>query len=97
MAKAVAENDVVVVGMAVNPSVGKARKAFDELQIPHVYLGYGGYMSEWRRRLAIKLWAGWPTFPMVFVRGTLVGGNSDLRALIAEGGLQPLLDGPRAE
>jgi len=92
VARAVAEHDVVVVGMTVNTSVKKARRALDEQQIPHTYLEYGGYFGQWRKRLAIKMWAGWPTFPMVFVRGTLVGGNSDLRALIAAGGLRPLLE-----
>jgi glutaredoxin-related protein len=28
------------------------------------------------------MWTGWPTFPMVFVRGVLVGGASDLIKLI---------------
>lgn len=93
VAKAVAENSVVVVGMTVNPSVKKARAALDAQQVPHVYLEYGGYLGMWKERLAIKMWAGWPTFPMVFVRGHLVGGNSDLRALIAADGLRPLLDG----
>ena len=33
-------------------------------------------------RSTLKLWSGWPTFPMVFVQGTLVGGANDLQALI---------------
>lgn len=37
------------------------------------------------------MWTGWPTFPMVFVKGTLVGGASDLEALIAGGELARLL------
>ncbi|MFT5930783.1 MAG: monothiol glutaredoxin, partial [Oceanospirillaceae bacterium] len=32
--------------------------------------------------LAIKMWSGWPTYPQVFVNGTLVGGASDLQKLI---------------
>jgi glutaredoxin-related protein len=42
-------------------------------------------------RNALKMWTGWPTFPMVFVRGTLVGGADDLRRLIDSGELQVLL------
>ena len=79
--------------MRGNPSVKKARQALDAQSVPHAYLEYGGYPGMWKERLAIKMWAGWPTFPMVFVKGKLVGGNSDLRALIAEGGLKPLLEG----
>ena len=55
------------------------------------YLEYGSYLGQWRRRNALKMWTGWPTFPMVFVRGTLVGGASDLAALIDSGELQRLL------
>jgi len=40
------------------------------------------------------MWTGWPTFPMVFVRGTLVGGAADLERLIESGELQRLLGQP---
>jgi glutaredoxin-related protein len=45
----------------------------------------------WRERNALKLWTGWPTFPMVFVKGNLVGGANDLQKLIAGGELKALL------
>src|SRR4051812_19817489 len=76
VAGAVAAHKVVVVGMGWNPSVGRARKLLSDKNIPFTYLGYGNYLSKWRQRLAIKLWSGWPTFPQVFVGGTLVGGAS---------------------
>lgn len=94
---AVERDDVVVVGMRQNPHPKQARKALDQAGIKHTYLEYGSYLSEWRRRTAIKMWAGWPTFPMVFVKGSLVGGASDLKALMAQGALQALLDAPRPE
>ena len=28
------------------------------------------------------MWTGWPTFPMVFVKGTLIGGADELEALV---------------
>jgi len=37
------------------------------------------------------MWAGWPTFPMVFVDSILVGGCKDLRALIDSGELATML------
>jgi monothiol glutaredoxin len=82
---AVASNKVVVVGMAQNPFPRMARKALDALGTPYEYLEYGSYLSQWRRRNALKMWSGWPTFPMVFVKGTLVGGASELRQLINSG------------
>jgi glutaredoxin-related protein len=61
--------------------------------VAHRYLEYGSYTSDWRRRNTLKMWTGWPTFPMVFVRGTLVGGAQDLQALIDSGELKRLLAG----
>jgi glutaredoxin-related protein len=95
--RAVAANDVVVVGMRQNPAPKRARKTLDEAGIPHAYLEYGSYFGEWRRRNALKMWTGWPTFPMVFVRGVLVGGASDLAKLVASGELKALLAAPRAD
>jgi len=89
--RALAAHAVVVVGMAQNPFPRKARQALEAAGVPYHYLGYGSYLSQWRPRSALKMWTGWPTFPMVFVKGTLVGGASDLAALIASGELRRLL------
>ena len=90
---AIAKHAVVVVGMAQNPAPRKARKALDALGTKYEYLEYGSYLSEWRKRNALKMWTGWPTFPMVFVKGTLVGGADDLQKLIESGELGKLLAG----
>ena len=90
--KAIAAHDVVVVGMAQNPFVKKARKALEEANIPFHYLEYGSYLSEWKPRLAIKLWSGWPTFPQVFVKGELLGGEELTKAAIASGELKARLE-----
>jgi monothiol glutaredoxin len=86
-------NDVVVVGMQMNPFPKKARVALDQAGQPFKYLEYGNYFSHWRERNALKLWTGWPTFPMVFVQGILVGGCNDLQALIASGELKRMVAG----
>lgn len=88
---AISSHDLVVVGMSGNPFVAKARKALRALGLPHEYIELGSYVSQWRRRNALKMWTGWPTFPMVFVRGVLIGGADDLRRLIESGELKPLL------
>ncbi|HWW99604.1 glutaredoxin domain-containing protein [Collimonas sp.] len=79
---AIASNKVVVVGMTQNPFPRKARKALDAISAPYKYLEYGSYLGQWKRRNALKMWTGWPTFPMIFVNGTLVGGANDLQRLI---------------
>jgi monothiol glutaredoxin len=89
--QAVAAHAVVVVGMAMNPFPRKARRLLDAAGIAYRYLAYGSYLSEWRRRTALKMWTGWPTFPMVFVQGRLIGGANDLERLLASGELQRLL------
>lgn len=93
---AVARHAVVVVGMRGNPFCRKARKMLHAAGVVYHYLEYGSYLVEWRRRNALKMWTGWPTFPMVFVKGTLVGGASDLERLLVSGELQRLLAGEAA-
>ena len=78
---AIAANAVVVVGMAWNPFPGKARKWLEAAGVPFKYLEYGNYLSQWRRRLPLKLWTGWTTFPMIFVDGQFIGGFNDLAKL----------------
>jgi len=90
---AVAANDVVVVGMRFNPFPRKARALLDGAAIAYRYLEYGGYASQWRRRNALKLWSGWPTFPMVFVKGALIGGYAELKTLHQRGELKGMLGG----
>ena len=52
---------------------------------------YGSYLSQWRLRTALKMWTGWSSFPMVFVKGVLVGGATDLKALNASGELRRMV------
>ncbi len=93
---AVAGNAVVVVGMRQNPFPRKARKILDGLGTPYQYLEYGSYLSQWKPRLALKMWSGWATFPMVFVNGMLIGGARDLQKLVDSGEFAQLLAGGRA-
>lgn len=88
---AVNKDPLVVVGMAQNPHVRNLRRALAEAQIPYTYLEYGSYVSKWKERLAIKLWSGWPTFPQVFVRGVLLGGEALTLPVIADGSLKRTL------
>jgi glutaredoxin-related protein len=91
--KDVVERDVfVVVGMKQNPVVRDLRKDLSAAGIEFTYLEYGSYLSMWKERLSIKLWSGWPTFPQVFVRGTLIGGRKETLARLADGTLRQMLD-----
>lgn len=88
---AIESDAVVIVGMSQNPMPKKARKLLDGLGIAYRYLEYGSYFSLWRRRNALKMWTGWPSFPMIFIKGTLIGGASDLQALADSGELAKIL------
>ena len=46
---AIAANDIVVVGMRINPFPKKARKLLDVRGFKYRYLEYGSYLGEWRR------------------------------------------------
>ncbi len=94
--RAIAEHAVVVVGMAQNPFVRKVRRALEAAGVAHHDIDYGSYLGQWRRRNALKMWTGWPTFPMVFVRGQLVGGAEDVDRLVGSGELARLLAAPDA-
>lgn len=91
VAKAVAAERVVVVGVYGLQPGKQARRLLEAAGIPYRYLEYGSYISGWQRRLALKIWVGWPTFPHVFVKGTFIGGARDLRKLIESGELKKML------
>lgn len=93
---AVAEHCVVIVGMRQNPHPRRARRLLEAAAVPHHYLEYGSYFSQWRDRLALKLWTGWTTFPMIFVQGQLIGGADELERLQSSGELARLLAAPRS-
>jgi monothiol glutaredoxin len=87
------QHDIVIVGMTMNPFPGRARRLLDEQGIRYEYLGLGSYFSQWRLRLGLKMWTGWPTFPMIFVKRTFIGGFRDLKQLVDSGELGKLLAG----
>jgi glutaredoxin-related protein len=91
VAAAITQDKVVVVGVLGLAPGKKARRLLDEKGVKYRYLEYGSYFKGWRRRLALKIWVGWPTFPHVFINGTFVGGASDLKALMDSGEFQKLL------
>jgi len=80
--RVVESNPIVVIGMAVNPACKNACKLLAKQGLDFEYLEYGSYLTEWRKRNALKMWTGWKTFPMVFVNGIFVGGAEDLSRLI---------------
>ncbi len=82
--EAVLQHKVVVVGMSVNPVVKKAKNLLHQKGMEYKYLEYGSYLVGWHKRLAIKLWSGWPTYPQIFIDGKLIGGFTELKDKLSE-------------
>ena len=87
VSEAVEQHRIVVVGMRWNDAVFKARRNLQKAGLEFTYLEYGSYTSAWRKRLALKMWTGFPTFPMIFIDQQLIGGNSDLEILLKDNAL----------
>jgi monothiol glutaredoxin len=94
--RAVDSHDVVVVGMKQNPAPKRARSILRTKGVAFEYLEYGSYLGPWRKRNLLKMWTGWTTFPMIFVKGMFIGGADDLARLIASGEFDQLLSASRS-
>ena len=53
-------------------------------------------LSDEEIRSAAKQFAGWPTFPQVYVRGEFVGGNDIVTEMFQSGELKQLIEGDSA-
>ena len=81
--RAIENNEWVVFGMRQNPIVKKARTRLAADGLAFEYIEHGSYLKEWRKRNSLKMWTGWPTFPMVFHQGMLIGGAEELDAYLS--------------
>src|SRR3569623_2937198 len=80
--EATAPDAVVIVGMKQNPFPRKARRLLEARGISYRNLEYGSYFSGYRRRLPLKLWTSWTTFPMIYVKSIMVAGAAKLVVLL---------------
>ena len=62
----------------------------DALEVPYRTFDV---LSDETIRDAAKQFAGWPTFPQVYVRGEFIGGNDIVTEMYAEGELRELIQG----
>jgi len=60
----------------------------DALEVPYRTFDV---LSDETIRDAAKKFAGWPTFPQVYVRGEFIGGNDIVTEMYAEGELHELV------
>ena len=62
----------------------------DSLDVPYQTFDI---LSDEAIRSAAKEFAGWPTFPQVFLRGEFIGGNDIVTEMHASGELQAMVAG----
>lgn len=79
------EITVVMKGSVERPRCGFSRQMVEVLRGEGVVFETFDVLGDALVREEMKKWAGWPTFPMVFARGRLVGGIDIVREL-ADGG-----------
>ncbi|TNF29742.1 MAG: Grx4 family monothiol glutaredoxin [Deltaproteobacteria bacterium] len=50
-------------------------------------------LSDWDIREGVKQFSNWPTYPQLYVRGKLVGGNDIIMELHQDGELEDIING----
>lgn len=81
------EITLVMKGSADEPKCGFSRQAVDVLRKAGVHFTTFDVLSDEEVRAGLKKRFTWPTFPMLFARGRLVGGIDIVRQLADEGTL----------
>ena len=93
--KMVSSSDVFLFmkGAPSQPQCGFSANSISVLE--HLGVPYGTFdvLADESIRAAAKQFAGWPTFPQLWVRGELVGGHDIMIEMMQSGELEPLVKG----
>ena len=79
--------DIVVIGVQLDPKNRQVSSLLhgSKHNVKEHYLR--PWLMDKRKKLAVRLWSGWPTFPQIFIRGMLIGGEQELQRAIQNGEL----------
>lgn len=93
--KMVASTDVFLFmkGVPAQPQCGFSANSVAMLESLGVPYATFDVLSDESIRTAAKQYAGWPTFPQLWVRGELVGGHDIMMELLQAGELGPVVKG----
>jgi len=96
--KMVASSDVFLFmkGVPEQPQCGFSANSVAILETLGASYSTFDVLSDESVREAAKQFAGWPTFPQLWVRGDLVGGNDIMMEMYQTGELEPLVKGASA-
>ena len=92
--EAIEKYDILIITMAGNPFCHRAVKLLGSTGVNFHEIKIGSYLSQWRKRTALKMWSGWQSIPIIFVQGVLIGGFEDLKKIIESNELNELLSSP---
>ena len=80
-------------GAPAQPQCGFSANAVAMLETLGTSYGTFDVLSDEAIREAAKQFAGWPTFPQLWVRGELVGGHDIMVEMMQAGELEPVVKG----
>jgi monothiol glutaredoxin len=96
--KMVASSEVFLFmkGVPEQPLCGFSANSVAILESLGVPYGTFDVLSDEAIRAAAKQYAGWPTFPQLWVRGELIGGNDIMMEMLQTGELETAVKGTSA-
>ena len=89
----IADNTVLLYmkGSPTSPQCGFSARAVHCLEACGVDFAYVDILANPDIRQTLPVYADWPTFPQLYVKGELIGGSDIIAELYEQGELQTLL------
>lgn len=90
----IAENPVLLYmkGSPNQPQCGFSQRSSQALMACGKRFAYVDILANQDIRATLPQYANWPTFPQLWVKGELIGGNDIILEMYESGELQTLLD-----
>lgn len=79
-------------GTPEQPQCGFSARAVQILESCHIDFSSVDILANPEIRRQLPLYANWPTFPQLYIRGELVGGSDIMTELYESGELQTMLN-----
>ncbi|MFM7275070.1 MAG: Grx4 family monothiol glutaredoxin [Gammaproteobacteria bacterium] len=89
----IAENPIILYmkGSPNQPRCGFSARASQALMACGERFAYVDILQNPEIRATLPIYANWPTFPQLWIKGELVGGSDIISEMFEKGELQPLV------
>jgi monothiol glutaredoxin len=89
----IAENPIILYmkGSPNQPQCGFSARASQALMGCGERFAFVDILSNPEIRQALPVYANWPTFPQLWIKGELIGGSDIIAEMFEKGELQPLV------